>query len=447
MVESRTFRTFPNQKVDPNFVRAEGPYLYDESGNAFLDFTAGFTGHSILGGGVKSIAEAMYQQAMRWHHADYKSANTRERELLAELLLADSGCQSLDKVLYSGGSGSEACEMSLLVCHQLHRERGLHSKNWVIGTRQSYHGTTLGALAIGERPNLEIYSQIVPQCRVRIPEFNFFKNSSPNETIDEYSLRAANYLESAILSIGPESVSCFVAETMLGGLVGDVPATELYWTRIREICDRHCVFLVLDEVWCGGGVSGKRHCFSWDNIMPDFVFAGKTLAAGYAPLSVVFTKSEYEDVIAHNSGRLETSCTFQGHSVCVAAALETQRIICEEELIKRAEITGVIFRDSLIRELSGHEFFGDVRGRGVRCSLEYQCEMKHLFGMAVATHLKENHNIITSGKWHRLSFTWPLNIHDDQLSRVAECTIQAFKIVAGKWTSQYINSLKKMEFF
>ena len=181
---------------------------------------------------------------------------------------------------------------------------GNKEKQWFISRTQSYHGATTDCMAIGERPNLDFYSALFPLKRAKITEHNKYRHMLEGETEEEYGIRSAKELENLILKIGPEKVCAFVGETIMGGLVGDVPPTANYWMEIRNVCNKYNVHLILDEVWCGCGVSGKNFCIDWDNISPDFIFLGKTFAAGYLPLSAVVTSSSIEQIIKETSGRV-----------------------------------------------------------------------------------------------------------------------------------------------
>ena len=152
--------------------------------------------------------------------------------------------------------------------------------------------------------NLYIYKDFFPKYRAKINEHNYFRQSLKNEKIEEYVERSCAELENKIKKIGPENVCAFIAETMMGGLVGDVPPGKNYWKKIKKICDKYNVLLILDEVWCGTGVSGKYFCFEWDDIIPDIVFMGKTLAAGYAPVSGLATRTEISKKIKDYYGSI-----------------------------------------------------------------------------------------------------------------------------------------------
>ena len=219
----------------------------------------------------------------------------------------------------------------------------------------------------------------------------------------------------------------------MGGLVGDVPPTKNYWKLIRNICSKYNVHLILDEVWSGTGTSGKFYCFDWDGITPDFVFLGKTLAAGYAPLSAILTTENIYDIIKCGSGRVENSTTFQGHSASVAAGLAVQKIITSKDFLYNVIKKGELVREILNNNLSNNPFFKNVRGRGLRNSLEYDCTEKHKFGMTLAQVMKDKHKILISGKWHRISFSPSLTISENDIHRVLELFCEEFFSLSKRW--------------
>jgi hypothetical protein len=232
--------------------------------------------------------------------------------------------------------------------------------------------------------------------------------------------RSAGALEEKILELGAENVAAFVAETMMGGLVGDVPPLPGYWQKIREICDRYDVHLILDEVYCGTGTSGKYYCIDRDGISPDFLFMGKTLAAGYAPVSVVMCSSAVEDAIANGQGRLQHSTTHQAYSVGVAAAIAAQQIILQKGFIERVDALGEKMQAVFNSAFSSHPCFREVRGRGLRFSCEYITRDNAAFSDALAKVMLEKHNIYISAKWHRVCFTPSLLLKDDDALNATE---------------------------
>jgi len=408
--------------------------------------TGGFTAHSTLGWDNQRIISAITGQLKKIGHIDYKMYVDPNRELLAAELLENTK-HGLDRLFLCGGGGGEACEAAIHLSYQTHFEQGSREKQWYISRTQSYHGATTECMALGERPNLEFYRPLFPIKRSKVQEHNKFRHRRDSETEIEYGLRCAQELEDEILRIGPENVAGFIGETIMGGLVGDVPPTENYWREIARVCNRHNVHLILDEVWCGSGISGKIFCIDWDEVTPDFIFMGKTFASGYMPISAVVTRSEYEGAIKKGSGRVENSTTFQGHSASVAAALECIRIIKEDGFLHEVRRKGERIRTELENALSDHEFFANVRGRGMRNSLEYRCINKNAFGQELARRMLKHHNVIINGKWHRLTFSNAMTVTDEQIDFVFSALVDEFKALASEWTEDMALGIKTKNYF
>lgn len=419
MAKSSLFRVFPNEPIPPFVDYADGCYIYTKDGRKILDTSAGGTSYAVLGWNNPNVNEAIRKQLDRFGHMDYKIWSDTNTEELAELLTSMTE-HGLDKVYFAGNSGAEACEAAMKMSYQVHYDLGRREKKWFISREQSYHGSTADALALGERPNLEFFRSMLSPFRARIPMHHPLYLKKENETLDEYAKRSAKELEDKIIEIGPEKVCAFVGETIMGGLVGDVPPAPNYWRYIREVCDRYDVHLIMDEVYCGTGTSGKIYCCDWDNVVPDFIFIGKTLAAGYGALSAVITSSKMEDVIKKYQGRLQHTTTHQAHSLSVAAALAVQKIIHNQEFLAHVNATGEYMRAAIRDELGRLPIFRDVRGRGMRFSFEYKCENQNEFGANLSKNMLENHNILLNAKWHRVCFTPPLIMTKEQAGQVLE---------------------------
>ena len=424
---------FPNQVKERPFVKkAQGIYIYTEDGRRFMDFSSGWTAHSILGYGHPEVIAAMQEQLACFTHMDYDLWRNRQHDELSDLLVSQAPA-GLDLVYFCGNSGSEATEAAMKLSYQTHYERGDRKKQWIISRDQSYHGATLQAMSMSERDILEFYSPLFPEKRARIPQHNSSRMMHANETIDEYARRGADELEAKILELGPENVSSFMAETQLGSLIGDVPPAPNYWKYVRAICDKYNVHLILDEVYCGLGRSGKIYNCSWDDITPDFVCVGKTLGAGYAPLSVVVTKKEFLDSIAEGQGRVQHGHTHQGYSLGTAAALAVQKIVHRPETMENVQTISKHMMGRLSDELSDHPFYMDIRGRGLAFSMEYKCENQSDFGAAVQQNLEEKHDIMLTSKWHRVAFTPPYNITKEEADICVDAVVTSFKEVASNW--------------
>lgn len=426
MNPSKIFRVFPNDPIPPFIDRGEGLYIYTKDGRKILDTSGGGTSFSILGWCHSEVNSAIEHQLKRFGHMDYKLWSDENAEELAELLLSRAE-HGLDRVYFAGNSGAEACEAAMKMSYQVHQDLGREEKRWFISREQSYHGSTADALALGERPNLEFYRKMLSPFRARIPMHHPLYLKLPDETLDEYARRSAKQLEDKILEIGPDKVCAFVGETIMGGLVGDVPPAPNYWNYIRSVCDRYDVHLILDEVYCGTGTSGKIYCCDYDRVKPDFIFIGKTLAAGYGALSAVITSSEIENVIRRVQGRLQHTTTHQAHSLSVAAALAVQKVVHNDEFLDHVFELGNYMRQTLTGELGRLPIYRDVRGRGLRFSLEYQTDKPNEFGLELANRISSKYNILINAKWHRVCFTPGLIMTRQQADEVLGACIGEIK--------------------
>lgn len=416
-------------------LRGDGIYLEYADGRRVMDATAGWTSYAVLGFNHPEVLEAMRRQMDRFCHVDYNVWHNPMLEDLAEVLLARAP-EGLDRVYFPGNSGSEAMEAAMKLSFQVHFDAGRRKKTWYISRDQSFHGATLHGIAVSELPILEFYEQILPSRRARIAQHHPLYHRRKDESLDDYARRGAKELEAKILEIGPENVCAFLGETQLGSLVGDVPPAPNYWKYVREVCDRHDVHLILDEIYCGLGRSGRVYNCSWDGVVPDFVCVGKNLAAGYAPLSAIVTKSAFEGIIARGQGRVQHGHTHQGHSLGVAAALAVQRIVQTDEMLGHIADTGEFMRNTLQAELGGHPFFRDLRGRGLLFSLEYDCADKPTFGRALGEIMDREHGILINAKWHRVSFTLAYVIERTEVEKLLACFISVFRKTAATWRAK-----------
>ena len=430
----KILKNFFNLKSLLKVKETSGCHVYLKNGRKILDLTGGINSHAILGYGNKKVINAIKKQADLFTHVDYKFWNDENLLKLSNTILKNSN-NGLSSVYFAGNSGSEACEAALLMSYQSHYITGNKKKKYVISREQSFHGSTTGALSLGERKNTIFYSKNFNLKRIKIPMHHPLYLKRKNENLDDYAKRSAKYLESAILKIGPKNVGAFVGETIMGGLVGDVPPAPNYWKYIQKICNKYNVHLILDEVYCGTGSSGKYFCFDWDKIKPDFIFIGKTLAAGYGALSAVITTKKIEKILK-SSGRLQHNTTYQGHSLSAAAAYEVQKIVNKKSFLDKVNTIGKFMRKNLTKELKNHPFFRQIRGRGLRFSFEYDCKDRNNFSNKLYSNLLEKYNILTSTKFHRICFTPPLILSRKQAENSLDILISEFKKTSLKWRSK-----------
>jgi hypothetical protein len=369
-------------------------------------------------------------------HVDYNVWTNPMLDELGELLLSQAP-KGLNRVYYASNGGSEAMEGAMKLSYQLHHDAGDKKRTKFISRLQSFHGATLHCVSVSELPILAFYEPLLafPRDLIQIPQHNVHLNMLPGETLDEYARRGAKDLEDKLLEVGPETVCAFIGETQLGTLVGDVPPAPNYWKYIREVCDKYGIHLILDEIYCGLGRSGKIYNISWDDVTPDFICIGKNLGAGYAPLSAVVTDDRLETVVTSptGQGRIQHGHTHQGYSLGVAAALAVQKIVHAPGMMDHVNALGAHMRGRLESELGDHPFFRNVRGRGLLFSLEYDCEDKNGFGMELNRIMSDDHGVLINAKWHRVSFAPAYTLTQEQADYSLDCFIKVFKTLASGW--------------
>jgi len=266
--------------------------------------------------------------------------------------------------------GSEANEAAIKLARQYFVEKGETHRRFLIARRQSYHGNTLGALAVGGNQwRRKQFSPLLVDVSHISPCFEY-ADRSPEESTFDYGQRVAQELEDEILRLGTDSVIAFLAEPVVGATAGAVPAVEGYFTRIREICDRYGVLLILDEVMCGMGRTGHLFACEADNVTPDIACIAKGLGAGYQPIGAMLCSSEIYGTIEEGSGFFQHGHTYLGHPVATAAGCAVLEAILSRDLVSRARTMGERFDKALRDQFSEHAHVGDIRGRGLFRGIE-----------------------------------------------------------------------------
>ena len=347
--------------------RGQGIFLIDAHGRRYIDACGG-AAVSCLGHGHPEVVAALADQAARLEYAHTGFFTTEAAEELATLI-AEMSPGRLDRVWYTG-SGSEAVEAALKLARQYHLERGDPGRSRVIARRLSYHGNTLGALAAGGSAwRRAPYEPLLIDVALVDPCFEY-RFAEPGETPEVYGRRLADALEQEIVRLGRETVMAFVAETVVGATAGAVPPVPDYLKHVREVCDRHAILLILDEVMCGSGRTGTFLSCEQDGVVPDIVTLGKGLGAGYQPIGAVVCTSDVYEAVARGSGALKHGQTYNAHPVGCAAALAVQRVIRDEQLLARVQHSGARLTQLLRERFDDHPNVGDIRGRGLLLALE-----------------------------------------------------------------------------
>ncbi len=371
----------------PTATRGEGCYLIDSTGKRYLDGSGG-AAVSCLGHSDPDVRAALHRQLDQLAFAHTGFFTSDSAEALADRLIAHAPA-GIDRVYLVSG-GSEAVEAAIKLARQYFMEIGQPQRHRLIARRQSYHGNTLGALAVGGNewrraqfaPLLVETSHIAPCYE--------YRDRQDGETVEAYGLRVADELESEILRLGPESVMAFIAEPVVGATSGAVPAVPGYLKRIREICDRHGVLLILDEVMCGMGRTGHLYACEEDGVSPDMITIAKGLGAGYQPIGALLVSGRIYDAIAAGSGFFQHGHTYMGHPMAAAAANAVLGAILGRGLLPRVKEQGAKLDAALRVALGQHPHVGDIRGRGLFRGIEIVADRdtRATFDPALGIHRK-----------------------------------------------------------
>ncbi|MDB5638992.1 MAG: aspartate aminotransferase family protein [Bradyrhizobium sp.] len=351
----------------PTAVSGKGIFVRDETGKEYLDASGG-AAVSCLGHSHPDIVAAMRAQLDKLEYAHTSFFTSEAAEELADDLVAHAP-ESLGHAFFVSG-GSEAIEAALKLARQYFVERGEPQRRFLIARRQSYHGVTLGALAVGGREwQRRPFTPLLIETHHVSPVYEY-RERRADETPEGYGDRLARELDSKIAELGGRNVIAFVAETVVGATMGAVPAVPGYFKRVREICDRHGILLILDEVMCGMGRTGTLHACEQEGVSPDILAVAKGLGGGYAPVGAMLLHEKLFKAIADGSGAFQHSHTYTGHPLACAAALAVQRVIRRDDLLANVKKQGEHLARRLQERFGNHPFIGNVRGRGLFHGLE-----------------------------------------------------------------------------
>ena len=349
----------------PVISHGKGVYLYDTDGNRYLDACAGVHVVSI-GHGVAEVAEAMYQQAGKVSFAYGKFLSEPQIELAEKI--ASMTPDGLSRVFFVSG-GSEATESALKMARKYHVETGNPKKQKVITRWQSWHGNTIGALSMSGRS---------PWRADYVPYLLDFPHISPCYPYrcaycrDEGTcqLSCAEELERVIQQEGSEYVSAFIAEPILGTSVCGVTPPPDYFPLIRDICDRHNVLMIVDEVVTGFGRTGLDFGIQHWDVVPDILCTGKGLSSGYTPIAATVAHERIYDAIYATAPAFVHGHTFGGNPLSCATALAVQNYVDKHDLVQRCAEMGDLMLESLL-PLEELPIVAEVRGKGLLIGVEF----------------------------------------------------------------------------
>jgi adenosylmethionine-8-amino-7-oxononanoate aminotransferase len=356
-----------SKTLPPVGLTGDGVYLIDADGKRYFDGSGG-AAVSCLGHSDRDVIDAIKKQldSMAFAHTSFLTSSPAEA--LADLLIEHAPA-GLERVYFVSG-GSEAVEAALKLARQYFVEIGQPKRSKIIARKQSYHGNTLGALAVGGNewrrtqfaPLLIDVSHIAP-CYA-------YREQLSGESELDFGLRLANELEAEILRLGPDEVMAFVAEPVVGATLGAVPAADGYFKRIREICDQYGVLLILDEVMCGMGRTGTLFASEHDGVSPDICTIAKGLGAGYQPIGATLCSKTIYEAIQNGSGFFQHGHTYVGHpTACAAGLAVVRKLTCG--LVDGVAAKGDMLQHMLRASLGQHPLVGDIRGRGLFVGVEF----------------------------------------------------------------------------
>jgi adenosylmethionine-8-amino-7-oxononanoate aminotransferase len=418
------------------FDRGEGSTLYDVRGRAYLDGISGLWVVNAGHGRVK-IAEAMGQQAARLAYASSMTFTTVPAVQLAAMI-AEVTPGDLNRVFFCAG-GSEAAESALKIAKQVQAMRGFPRRYKIIARRDSYHGMTYGAMSLTAARN-EAYFGPFMYGVSHVPHPNRYRSDFGVEG-EQADIMAARYVEQEIENQGPETVAAVIAEPVSISAGVHVPS-KIYWQMLREICDRHGVLLIADEVINGYGRSGKMFAIEHYGIVPDIMTMAKGLSSGYAPIAAAVVRDSVFEIFKEQKTQpLGHLLTFGGHPVACAAGVANLEIFKEENLVARAEETGK-YLGARLEELRAHPTVGDVRGIGMMWAAELVKSKKDKTKWGRDAEFTKRLGQLTMERglitriWDVIHFAPPLVTTKEEIDRIVSIADEALTIAEREFASE-----------
>ncbi len=374
--------------------RGEGVYISDADGNEYLDLS-GSAAVNFIGHGVPEIAAAMAEQAARLEFVHTSQFTTPVAEEYAEELLAFAGESFRGGAVYFTSGGSESIETALKLARQYQVEIGQPARHQTISRQQSYHGSTLGALSVsGNRRRRELYLPMVREfAHVGMP-YCYRCDFDCTDGCRNCGQQYAAELERAIEASNGQAAG-FIFEPVSGATLGAVVPPPGYLQAVAEICRRHSVLLIADEVMTGMGRTGRNFAVEHSSISPDILVTAKGLSSGYAPLGAVLASKKVVDAIADGTGAFLHGFTYNAHPISLAAGRAVLRHLQQKKLVEaadaaRAGTPGATFKAALesLGNQDGHadaspaqspahqRVIGDIRGLGLLWAIEFVADKK-----------------------------------------------------------------------
>ncbi|KAM0557991.1 hypothetical protein ACHAPJ_005157 [Fusarium lateritium] len=355
----------------PRIVKGQGCWLETQEGHRVLDASSGAAVVSI-GHDEPRVKEAIIAQLDKVAYC-YNPFFTTEAAEKISSFLTESTNGAMSKV-FVVSSGTEAVEAALKIARQYFTELPTPqpSRTRFIARRQSYHGNTLGSLAVGgHRARRGVYEPILAPNVSHVSPCYPYREMKVGETEQQYVDRLAKELDDEFHRVGPDTVCAFIAETVSGTSLGCAPPVPGYFKAIKEVCDRHGALVIMDEVMSGMGRTGTLHAWEQEGVVPDLQTVAKGLGAGYMPVGALLVGNKVADTLTQGSGAFSHSQTYQGHPVACAAAYAVQTVMKEDNMLQNVREMGKVLGEKLKERLANHKHIGDIRGRGLYWGLEF----------------------------------------------------------------------------
>ena len=357
------------RKDYPVAIRGEGCWIISSDGRRFLD-AAGQAAVVNIGHGVAEIGRAMAEQSSQIAFAHTSQFHSEPAEKLAARLLqlAPPNFHNGGRVYFTSG-GSEATETAIKLARQYHLESGQSQRHAVVSRRQSYHGSTLGAMSVsGNVARRAPYQPLLLEWG-HVAECFAYHNAG-NLKDEEYGLACANDLGKFLCSAHGSSSAAFIFEPVVGATLGAAAPSDGYVARISEICRENKILLIADEIMSGLGRTAKPFAIQHWNVEPDMILVGKGIAGGYAPLGAVLVSARIVEVFERGSGIFQHGFTYQAHPVCTAAGNAVLDYLEAHKLFERVASISATLRGDL-EPLRSHPNVGDIRGMGLLIGIEF----------------------------------------------------------------------------
>lgn len=368
----------------PVAVHGKGIYITLKDGRTLID-AAGGAAVACVGNGHPQVVKAIKDQAEKLAYVFHRQFLNAPADELARILVESSN-GAFEMVAFVSG-GSEAMEAALKAGRQYFLEVGEPQRTHYIGRHSSYHGNTLGALAVAEHPaRKEPFRALLPTDSQgtfhHVSPAYYQMGGNSGETEAQYVQRLKDELDAKFQEVGPDSVIGFVAETVVGGAAGSLTPPKGYFKAVKEVCDRYGALLILDEVMCGMGRMGTTHAWEsfGDGVRPDLQAVAKGLGAGYGPLGALLMSPKIVKGIQSGSGFLKNGHSYQAHPIACASAVAVQQVIAMEGLLENCRTMGALLSSELRRRLQGQgssvaPYVFEVRGGGLFWSIDYDIDI------------------------------------------------------------------------